>query len=372
MKSDSRIMVGWDIGGVNIKAARFECRDGKIKALQTVLCPFEIWQDHTKLKMKFRDIGEELNINNSPEMAVTITAELSDAFRNKREGVLYILDAIEQTFEKSYIYPFSINGEFLNMDKARKNPLLCAATNWLASACFISAYHADYIPPDFILMDIGSTTTDIIPIRDGKVIAKGNTDTSRMISGELLYTGILRANPNSVVRRVPVAGKLCTVAAEYFTSMADVYLILGLINSNEYSCPTADGRAKNISAARERLSRLVCSDSELMCNEEIYMLACYIKEKQLQQIVESLFQVLSGLQDGFSLPMTVVGTGGFLAKEAARRLDIAVIELEKVWDHKTLAAFPALAAGYLLAQNFMGEQNDQHSDQNRWKSGPKP
>ncbi len=355
MKSDDRIMVGWDIGGVNIKAVRFECQGRKIKALKTVVRPFEIWQDHANLKMELQDIGGKLDLRDSPKMAVTITAELSDAFRNKREGVLYVLDNIEQAFEKSSIYPFSINGEFLSMDKARKNPLLCAATNWLASACFISAYHSDCIPPDFILMDIGSTTTDIIPTRGGNVIAKGNTDTSRMISGELVYTGILRANPNTIVRRVPVAGRPCTIAAEYFTSMADVYLILGLISSNEYSCPTADGRAKTISAARERLARLVCSDSEIMCREEIYKLACYIREKQLQQIVEALFQVLSGIKDGFSLPLIAVGSGGFLAKEAARRLGLSIIELEKTWDHKTLSAFPALAAGYLLTQELPGE-----------------
>ncbi len=352
MKSNGQMIVGWDIGGVNIKAVRFQLQHGKIKALNTVVCPLEIWQDHTDLKMKLRDIGEELDLRDSPKMAVTITAELSDAFRNKQEGVLYVLDAIEQTFEKSYIFPFSINGEFLNMDKARKSPLLCAATNWLASACFISAYHSDCIPSDFVLMDIGSTTTDIIPVRGGKVIAEGNTDTKRLMSGELIYTGILRTNPNTLVCQVPVEGRFCRVAAEYFTSMADIYLILGLITPDEYSCPTADGRAKTIPAAMERLSRLVCSDGEIMCREDIYKIACYTREKQLQQIVEALFQILSGLKDGYSLPLVVVGTGGFLAKEAAIRLGLSIIELEKQWDHKTLAAFPALAAAYLLTQKL--------------------
>ena len=348
MKSETQTIVGWDIGGVNIKAVRFKCQGQKIKAIQTVVCPFEIWQDQANLKRKLQDIGEELNLLDSPKMAVTITAELSDAFRNKREGVLYVLDAIEQAFEKSCIYPFSIEEEFLSMEKARRGPLLCAATNWLASACFISAYHADSIPLDFVLMDIGSTTTDIIPVRRGKVIAKGNTDTKRLMSGELVYTGILRTNPNTIVPQVPVDGQHCSVASEYFTSMADVYLVLGLITPNEYSCPTADNRAKTISAAQARLARLVCSDNEIMGSQEIHQLACYIREKHLQQIVEALFQVLSGLQDGFSLPLVVVGTGGFLAKEAGRRLGLSIIELENKWDHKTLAAFPALAAGYLL------------------------
>lgn len=355
MESDNQIMIGWDIGGVNIKAVRFELQGGKIKALHTVVCPFEIWRDHASLKIKLKDIGAQLDLRGSQKMAVTMTAELSDIFRNKRQGVLYVLDAIEQVFEKSFIYPFSINGDFLTMDKARKTPLLCAATNWLASARFISSYHADSIPCDFILMDIGSTTTDIIPVRGGKVIAQGNTDTGRLMSGELLYAGILRTNPNTLVNTVPIEGRLCRVADEYFTSMADVYLILGLIVPDEYSCPTADGRAKTVSAARERLPRLICSDSEITGREEIHKLAGYIREKQLQQIVEAVFQILSGLQDGFNLPLVVVGTGGFLAKEAGRRLGMPVIDLKQAWNQETLAAFPALAAGYLLTQESPGE-----------------
>lgn len=354
IKSGERLMVGWDIGGVNIKAVVFKYLDGEIKALKSVVSPFEIWKDNLKLKKKLMGIGEELGLKGSPQMAVTITAELSDAFCNKQEGVLYILDAMGRAFETSCIYSFTIKGQFLTMAKALKNPLDCAATNWLASACFIASYAKDLVPPHCLLMDMGSTTTDIIPIREGRVIARGNTDTSRMISGELLYTGILRTNPNTVVARVPVAGQFCTVAAEYFTSMADVYLILGLINSHDYSCPTADGREKTIPAAGQRLARLVCADAETMGKDQIHALASYIMEKHIQQIVEALYQVLSGLEDGFNLPLVVVGTGGFLAKEAARRIGITVIDPVSVWNKNTLAAFPALAAAYLLARKSCG------------------
>jgi probable H4MPT-linked C1 transfer pathway protein len=346
-------VIGWDVGGVNIKAVRLECRDRKIKSFRAAIRPFEIWRNRDSLPMVLRDIGEELGLEDHQGLAVTMTAELSDVFRTKREGVCYVLNAFEQTFDKSPVYPFSLDGRFLNRDEARQSPLLCAATNWLASALFIAAHH-----PDCILMDIGSTTTDIIPIRGGRPNCQGGTDTQRLTCGELVYTGILRTNPNTVVNQAPVRGQPCRVAAEYFTSMADIYLLLGQIAPDQYTCPTADGRAKTIPAARDRLARLVCSDSETMSAKEVDTLACYLREKQLQQIIDSLFQVLSRLKNGFSLPLIVLGTGGFLGKEAARRLGMPVIEAKQKWGDKATACFPALAAAFLLAMNRFGKLDD--------------
>ncbi len=66
-------------------------------------------------------------------------------------------------------------------------PLTVAASNWVATALVV----ADEVP-DAILIDMGSTTTDIIPIVGGVVRAIGLTDPDRLASGELVYTGALR------------------------------------------------------------------------------------------------------------------------------------------------------------------------------------
>ena len=349
MKSRNHSIIGWDIGGVNVKAVRIEWSDRKIKSYHSVVRQFEIWRDLDNLSNVIRQIGEELGLQDHPKIAVTMTAELSDVFRTKREGVTHVLNALAQSFDKKSIYAFNLEEKFSNLDEALRAPLLCAATNWLASALFIAVDH-----PDCILMDIGSTTTDIIPIRDGKPVSQGRTDTQRLISGELVYTGVLRTNPNTITDHVPFKGRICRVAAEYFTAMADVYLILGRITPDEYTCPTADGKAKTISSARDRLSHLVCSDREIMREEEVSRLASYLWEKQLQQITEPTIQVLSGLQKGSNLALAVAGTGGFLAKEVARRLGRPVIDLGREWEGKTIASFPALSVACLLARELGG------------------
>ena len=344
---------GWDVGGVNVKAVRLAFQNEKINSFRTAVRPFEIWRDPDNLPMVLRDIGQELGLENDHIHAVTMTAELSDVFRTKSEGVCHVLNAFETAFENSHVYTFSLDGNFLGRNEAYQHPQMCAATNWLASALLIAEKH-----PDCILVDIGSTTTDIIPIQNGKTTNRGRTDTERLTSGELVYTGILRTNPNTVVNKAPVSGQPCRVAAEYFTSMADVYLLCGQLTPDQYTCPTADGRNKSIPAARYRLARLVCSDGETAGVEEIDTLARYLKEKQLQQIVDSLFQVLSGLKHASSLPMIALGTGEFLVREAARRLGMPVIDTKDKWGDGAMACFPALAAAYLLALNRFGKPDD--------------
>ena len=204
-------------------------------------------------------------------------------------------------------------------------------------------------------MDVGSTTTDIIPIREGRVISKGRTDMDRLASGELVYSGILRTNPNAIASQVPVCGRMCRVAAEYFTVMADVYLLLGLISSEEYTCPTPDGRAKSREEAQERLARLVCADGEMLNEGQIFKLARYLFEKQLQQLAEALCQVLSRSENGYHLPLALAGAGAFLAAEAGRRLGITTLDLGRQWGEKVISALPAQAVAYLLARKLVEE-----------------
>lgn len=259
MQSDTLNVVGWDVGGVNIKAVRLLWHEKAIVDSTVVVRPFEIWRERENLSTVLSEIGDELGIAATRAMALTMTAELSDTFRSKREGVLSILDAANQVFPNILTYPLSLAGDFVQLSEARRHPMDFAASNWLASGLYVPRRHSDCI-----LVDVGSTTTDIIPIRKGRVISQGRTDMDRLASGELVYSGILRTNPNTIASQVPMHGRMCRVAAEYFTVMADVYLLLGYISSEGYTCVTPDGRAKSRQAAQERLARLICADGEML------------------------------------------------------------------------------------------------------------
>lgn len=347
MSSEIFTVVGWDIGGVNIKAGRVLWQNKQIVDMKAVSHPFEIWLKRKELPEALRAVGYELDLKGMQAMAVTMTAELSDAFRSKRDGVVSILDAIDQAFPNIPFYLLNLSGDLVQLSEARQHPLDFAATNWLASALFVADKHRDCI-----LVDVGSTTTDIIPIRHGRVMARGYTDLSRLTSGELVYTGVQRTNPNTVSPFVPLQGKMCRVSAEYFTVMGDIYLLLGYLSSETYASSTPDGRAKSPEAARERLARLICADCEMLSEEEIFKLARYLFEKQLQQVTEALLQVLSRFEDGYRLPLMVAGSGSFLAVEIGRRLGMTIVDMGKEWGEKIMATLPSMAVAFLLAKRL--------------------
>src|SRR4051812_38626337 len=75
-----------DIGGANTKAAWL-----RGTSLRTVSRPFEVWRDRHALSSVLREVAAEAGPADA--VAITMTAELSDAFRTKREGVAFVLDA---------------------------------------------------------------------------------------------------------------------------------------------------------------------------------------------------------------------------------------------------------------------------------------
>jgi len=345
--SDMHTVVGWDVGGVQVKSARVSWRAGEIENSCIATRPFDIWQEPDKLSSVLAEVAREIGVQGGESMVVTMTAELSDAFRTKRDGVLFVLHEIGQVFQCHPLHVLDIAGGFVALESASGRPLDFAATNWVASALFVAERHQDCI-----LIDIGSTTTDIIPIRDGVVVAEGRNDMARLASGELIYTGLLRTNPNTLVDVVPVRGRMCRVAAENFTVMADVYLLLGALSAGEYTCPTPDGRAKSRAAASGRLARLVCADTEMLSEEEILKIADFLREKQLQQIADGLLQVLSRLGGVQDIPVAVAGVGSSLAAEVTRRLGLEVLEAGRVWSGVEPSALPASAAAWLLARRL--------------------
>ncbi len=340
-------VIGWDIGGVHTKAVGLSYQAGEPVDIRVVSRPYEIWRDRAALADVLREVADQLDADPSTVMAITMTAELSDAFRSKREGVLFVLERVAEAFAGHPTYALDLAGEFTIVDRARQHPLDFAAANWLAGALFVARHH-----PNCVWLDVGSTTTDIIPIRDGHVVARGRTDPVRLMTGELVYTGVLRTNPCAFAGRVPIKGEMCRVSSEYFTVMGDVYLLLGYITPGDYTCPTPDGRAKTAEFARERLARLACADGQMLSEPEIRALARYLYERQVQQVTDALFQLLSRFDDGLSWPVVATGLGRFLALESARRLGLQPADLAPAWDPQAVTLTPSLAAAVLLADRL--------------------
>jgi len=304
-------VLGLDIGGVNTKAAVVELEpktnDFKILEVKSRYLPF--WLEKEKLRDLLQEIKSDISDLSIDAIGVTMTAELSDCFRTKSEGVTWIVHQVDSIFpDANYI---NITGNIQNVNEILECPGQFAASNWLAIAMFIGK-----IIPTCIMLDIGSTTTDIIPIQNGIPNSVGRTDLDRLCSGELVYTGVLRTNVACITSKIPIKDKVATVASELFSTSGDLHLILENIQPSEFTCETADGRPATIQYAMERLARVICADLDTLSIDEVHNMASYIYQKQLKQVECGVSQVFKRFST--HCPIVVTGLGAkFLAAPAA-------------------------------------------------------
>ncbi len=341
-------IVGWDIGGANVKAACVTPEQGAAEPVPFVSQQFEIWREKDRLPEVLRSVYSRIVLDQPPRAAaISMTAELSDVFATKREGVLFVLESLQASFPEMPSYVLNIAGEFVIIREAQSRPLDFAATNWLASALWFAGQF-----PNCLLVDVGSTTTDVLPILDGKVRVLGRTDLERLSSGELIFTGALRTNLAAIVQSLPIAGQECRVASEYFAISGDIHLILGNIHSGDYECSTPDGQPPSVDSARKRLARLVCADTEMLTAADIDAMAGYIQAQQVRQVSHGIEQVLARLPHLRKCPVIAVGSGAFLGVAAARGLNLDVLDLARERNGKEYAVAPCVAAAHLLARRL--------------------
>jgi probable H4MPT-linked C1 transfer pathway protein len=331
------MVIGWDIGGVNTKVARVD----RGQVLAAVSRPFELQRSPESLRSLLQALASEIGATPSAQHAVTMTAELSQMFRTKREGVTFVLDAVETAFTGPEIGVFTVDRRFLPARDARHHPLRVAAANWAATAQVIAAEH-----PDCLLIDVGTTTTDIIPITHGRVAASGLTDPARLASGELVYTGALRTPVEAIVHEVPYGDDVAGVSAEGFALAGDVHVWRGTLDPADYTVPTPDGRMATRECCGERLARVICADRELLDEEGTNRLADAIAAAQVARIATAIVRVIRRHP---SLRVAVVtGLGAFIAADAARAASLDVLRLSTTFGDAAARCAPATAVALLL------------------------
>lgn len=336
-------VIGWDIGGANVKAARLLFTGGRAESGAAIRRYFELWNNARDLRRLLQEIYSDLG--RADAMVLTMTGELCDAFNDRAEGIAHIIDAARGAAQGIPLYVINLDGLLIRLDGGEVDLLTLAPTNWIAEALVLATRQ-----PDCLLVDIGSTTTDLIPIVGRKIAARGKRDIERLVHGELIYTGVLRTPVTAITSRIPLRGTICPISAEHFAVSADVYVTLGRLQPEDYTCATPDGHEKTRQGALRRLARVVCEDSKHLTVGELHAMAAYIAERQIQQITEGMFQVLSRFENGHCLPVAPVGVGAFLGETCAKRLGLAICDPPVLTDSGSLSLSPCAAAATLLGE----------------------
>ena len=346
-------VLGYDVGGANTKAALVSVKKGKMLNSKVAVEYFPIWKKPEKLVEVLLNLKQQLSASSLDGVGLTMTAELSDAYQTKREGVNHILSCISKTFPDVPIFVLSTTVELVTLDFAKQEPLTVAAANWAATGWLVAKKIENCV-----VIDVGSTSTSIIPIVKSKVVALGKTDLDKLICGELVYTGSLRTNVATIVHSIPIRNVVAGVASELFALSGDIHLVLGNITKEDYSSETADGRGKTIPETLARLARVVCADTEMLTRQEIIKMAKYISDIQIQQVVEGLSKVYSytkSLALG-NVPVVVTGFGkNFIARKAAEKLCVAeILDLGTLLADQAVLATPAFGVALMAASKLEG------------------
>ncbi len=330
--------LGLDIGGANIKLA-----DGDGYARSHA---FALWQRPDDLAAELRRL-----ISAAPpctHVAVTMTGELADCYATKTEGVQRILDAVQQAIDARPAAVYLTTGELASVSVARRSVSAVAAANWHAVAQFAQRFAGD---GPALLIDIGSTTSDLIPLSEGTPAALGVNDTERLLNAELIYSGVMRTPVCGLVNHLPWHGSACPVAREWFADTHDAYLLLGDLPEDPADRQTADGQPATQEGARRRFARMVCADPDLVTREVAVTMAAAVAEAQQRQIADGLRQVIAARGEA---PQTVVisGEGEFLARRAVQQAELAaqVVSLGSQLGHEVSRCAPAHAVAVLAAE----------------------
>lgn len=348
------LILGLDIGGANTKYALIDTT-GNLKTAGSDYFPFwremENFSEYVlKLKNKL-----ELKFGSINYVVFVTTAELADCFTTKEEGISKICSFLDEAFQDNLEMPvqiYSINNEFISTKEAHNFWLEVSASNWFASASFLAKKY-----PDSLMIDIGSTTTDFIPIHNGAVEVEGKNDLERLISGELVYLGILRTNVVRILHEVKLGGKIVPISSELFATTGDVYLILDLISEEDFNVKTADGKAATKENAKNRLLRIVCADRNQLDEKEIRQIALQIKEKHYEILSKAFNKILDDYREKYKInPICLLmGSGGKTFGLALLRENgiFEEILVEDELSEQVSIAFPAYATAQLFLTDII-------------------
>lgn len=303
------MIFGWDLGGAHVKLAVLD-EQGRLE--RAVQAPCRLWLGPDQLAQALQTLGGA--DAGGHRHALTMTGELVDHFADRAAGVAAILETFGRVTAARDAMVFDGAG-FATMEAARARWQDVASANWRATL-LLAARLVDAA----LVLDIGSTTTDLMLVAGGAPVDPPQDDHERLAAQTLVYTGAVRTPLMALARRVPFGGREVGVMAEYFATSGDLYRISGELDAAFDHADTADGRGKSKAESIARLARMVGLDAADAAEARWTALADWFVHTQVEQLLEACHRQLERNHAGPNAPIVGLGVGSFLAAKLAARL----------------------------------------------------
>jgi len=306
---ERHIIVGWDIGGAHVKA----CLMHGGEVLDVAQWPCTLWRGLEHLDTALQAAWQRWPQLAKGQHAVTMTGEMTDLFADRQQGVLAIAGALGRALDGP-VRHFAGDAGWRSWQELPAHWAAVASANWLATA-----QHAARVLGTGVLVDIGSTTTDVVAFQYGRVASASRSDAERLASGELVYHGAVRTPLCALGPRIAFRGQPHYVMNEFFATSADVYRLLGELDPAHDQHPSADNAAKDAPATRRRLARMIGLDARDATDAEWLAFARAWRARQVEVLADGLRRVMATAPFAPHGPIVSAGCGAFLVDEVAHR-----------------------------------------------------
>ena len=307
-------VIGFDIGGSNIKFSMFTPHNQKYVATGGIVnAPY--------IGIELEHVIKQFLSHVSDDIAhVGIITSYPVSCENQYKALEQIVTLFQKLLPEPPVFFIDYESRMWPLDEVLStDPARFAMSNF-----FGSAYLGSKIRDHAVVMDTGSTSTDILLTAGNRPVAIGqDIDTiRRQMTGEMTWTGIIKTPISSVTESIPLRGCLVKGNPRGGT-MNDVYNILYYKKMQElldiYNITQKEKDKYFLNLASFFLFHL-----DDMSYGEVENVARYISVKHMEIVAEFLIQVLSHHKlDIHDTDFVLMGIGkDILLKKVLRLLDV--------------------------------------------------
>ena len=341
--------IGWDLGDTDLKAVLLD-RAGSPRSASLVACP--LWQGLDRLAAGVDQILDQFG-HPKARHAVTMTAERADLFESRADGVAAVIAFMRDRFPGETLLIYAGAAGLIGPDAAIGLHAQVASASWMATATLAASHLRQGL-----LVNVGSTTVDLVPFSDHEVLAWGASDHERLLHGELLYSGVAGTSLIALTRQVPFGGVWVPLLTDHFATTADVYRLTGALPEHANPPLGGDGREKGMAASARRLARMLGLDVASPDLGVWIQTAGYLAECHLRGLGDAAVCLLSRGDLSPRAPIIGAGVGRFLAARLAERLQRPYLGFESLFPAQSSEmpevadCAPAAAVASLAAESY--------------------
>ncbi len=322
---------GWDLGGAHVKLAVLD-DTGRLARVEQAPC--RLWLGLGELENALQVLGGA----GAPldRHAVTMTGELVDLFPDRAAGVRAILDTFLRVTGARDVAVLA-GDALVAPTEACGRWRTVASANWRATAQATAR-----LVDEALVVDLGSTTTDLMPISQGNPVDGVDDDHARLAKQTLVYTGVVRTPLMAFARHAPFGGRWVGLMAEYFATAGDLYRISGELPVAFDHADTADGRGRSKAESIVRLARMIGLDAPDAPDTAWEQLAAWFARRQLDHLCSACERQFSRGAIGPTAPVIGLGVGTFVVRRLAATLARPYLDFSVLMDAPEALA-PAVA-----------------------------